>query len=90
MRIRSLLARERFDVVYAYHLRSGQYLSNVEHSARILDLKPVQTLNLERMKIYVSSFWMKQLYRAEYTRVAQYEPELARMSTARRSTPAPN
>ena len=77
-RIRRLLSRERFDVVYAYHLRSGQYLDSVSGSARILDLKPVQTLNLERMKNFVSSFWLKRLYRAEYDRVARYEPNLVR------------
>jgi sugar transferase (PEP-CTERM/EpsH1 system associated) len=77
-RIQRLLQEEPFDVAYAYHLRSGQYLLNADRCPRVLDLKPVQTLNLKRMKQHVSNPVQRLLYRLEHRRVESYEPALVR------------
>jgi hypothetical protein len=77
-RIRELLRREPFDLVYGYHLRTGQYLKNVVGCPRVFDLKPVQTLNLRRMQEHVSDPLKKLMYRIEYDRVRRYERGLVR------------
>ncbi len=77
-RIRELFETEEFDVAYGYHLRSGQYLEGVTQCPRVLDLKPVQTLNLERMKDHVSNPLKRLLYNIEHRRVQRYEPKLVR------------
>ncbi len=77
-RIQKLLQEDDFDVAYAYHLRAGQYLEEVSHCPRVLDLKPVQSLNLERMKQHIHDPVRRLLYRAEHRRVKSYEPALVR------------
>lgn len=75
-RLRAMVAAGEVDVVYGYHLRSAQYLAGLP-CPKVLDLKPVQSLNLRRMKEYVSSFLRRKLYDFEYQRVARYEPHVA-------------
>ncbi len=76
LRVRQTVRRHKIDVAYAYHMRSGQYLSGEDACPCVLDLKPVQTLNLQRMKAHVSNPLRKALYASEYRRVKDYEPSL--------------
>lgn len=77
-RVHQLLEEQEFDAAYAYHLRSGQYLVDANQCPRVLDLKPVQSLNLERMRKHVSNPLMRLIYRLEHRRVQSYEPNLVR------------
>lgn len=77
-KLRELMDDGNVDVVYAYHLRSGQYLAGVDRCPKVLDLKPVQSLNLRRMKDHVRGSFKRLLYRLEYHRVKAYEPALVR------------
>lgn len=77
-RVNQLLEEEHFDAAYAYHLRSGQYLVDAKQCPRVLDLKPVQSLNLERMRKHVSNPLLRLIYRLEHRRVRTYEPDLVR------------
>ena len=77
-RIAQVIEEERIEVAYGYHLRSAQYLEKIDACPRILDLKPVQSLNLRRMKDHVSNPIRKLVYKAEHRRVHRYEPRLAR------------
>ena len=80
-RLQQLLATENFDVLYGYHLRSAQYLQVPQPRLstpplRVLDLKPVQSLNLRRMKEHFRSPVKRLLYQEECRRVVKYEPHV--------------
>lgn len=75
-RVKEILEEDEIDVAYAYHLRSGQYLTDRNSCSRALDLKPVQTLNLKRMRDHIASPIKRMLYDLEYQRVKQYESHL--------------
>ncbi len=77
-RIAQVIREEQIELAYGYHLRSAQYLKKVSTCPRILDLKPVQSLNLRRMKDHVSNPFRKFVYKQECDRVSRYEPQLAR------------
>ncbi len=77
-RIARLIEEEQIDLAYGYHLRSAQYLADINACPRVLDLKPVQTLNLKRMKDHVSSPIQRLLFKTEFRRVRRYEPEVVR------------
>lgn len=64
------------DLVYGYHLRTSQYISNISKCPKVLDLKPVQILNMRRMKENVSSPVKKAIYALEYKRVKKYETSI--------------
>ena len=76
-RIRQVVEEEQIDVVYGYHLRSAQYLDRITERPTVLDLKPVQTLNLGRMKRHISNPVRRFLYGSEFRRVRKYEPAVA-------------
>lgn len=80
-RLQQLLSTEHFDVLYGYHLRSAQYVTlpaSRQESVpfRVLDLKPVQSLNLRRMKKHFRSPIKRLLYQEECRRVVKYEPRV--------------
>ncbi len=75
-KVQQLIEEENIDVAYCYHLRSGQYLSTTLRCPRVLDLKPVQSLNLRRMKNHVTNPLKRLIYQLEYKRTRKYEPEL--------------
>ena len=77
-RIQQLIEEEQIELAYGYHLRSAQYLAGIDACPRILDLKPVQTLNLRRMKDHVTNPLRKLVYKTEFNRVRRYETRIAR------------
>lgn len=75
-RIQQVIEEEQIDVAYGYHLRSAQYLDQIRGLPTVLDLKPVQTLNLQRMKDHISNPVRRALYQTEFRRVRNYEPSV--------------
>jgi polysaccharide biosynthesis protein PslH len=76
-----LAAREhRYDIAYAYYIRSAEALVAVNEpvGARFLALQVSQTLNTDRLAQNAAKWWERLFYRIEHRRMAAYEARVWR------------
>jgi polysaccharide biosynthesis protein PslH len=81
-RVRELVAGERYDLAYAYYIRSAEAL-RAAHGAdpalvTFMALQLSQTLNTERLARTAATPWDRLFYRFETRRMAGYEARLWR------------
>jgi len=71
---------QRYDVAYAYYIRSAEALLavDVRVPARFLALQVSQTLNTERLAQNAAKWWERLFYRIEHRRMAAYEARIWR------------
>lgn len=73
-KLKELLAKERYDIVYAFHIRMAPYLQICSNTYRILDLTDAVSLFMNRLYNYVP-WYKKPLYSIEIGRLQKYERE---------------
>jgi len=76
-KVKQVIAEERIDLAYGYHLRSSQYLSELETLPRVIALQPAQILHFGRRHKLTRNPVLRTIYGMEYRRLMGYEAELA-------------
>jgi sugar transferase (PEP-CTERM/EpsH1 system associated) len=76
-KVRQVVAEEGIDLAYGYHLRSGQYLAEMDSIPRVIALQPAQILNFARRYKLTRNPVLRTLYGMEYRRLMGYEADLA-------------
>jgi glycosyltransferase involved in cell wall biosynthesis len=76
--VREMAAIRRYDLAYAYYIRSAEALRGLEGlvTARVLALQLSQTLNTERLAANAARSWERLFYRVESRRMAAYEARI--------------
>ena len=79
-RVRELVAARRYDMAYAYYIRSAEALREARRArpdlATFMALQLSQTLNTERLARTAATPWERLFYRFETRRMAAYEARL--------------
>lgn len=70
-----ILDKEKFDLVYIFHLRMAQYLLNRNDLYRVLDLTDAVSLFIARLLKY-AKWYAKPFYFLELSRLKEYEQQL--------------
>ena len=80
--VREVAAGRRYDLAYAYYIRSAEALRGLEAlvPVRFLALQLSQTLNTERLARNAARWWERLFYRAESRRMAAYEARIWRIA----------
>jgi sugar transferase (PEP-CTERM/EpsH1 system associated) len=65
------------DIIYAYHMRVGNYIEPYRDRARVLAIQNSLTLNYRRLAKYAPNFWRKIFYTIEYHKLLKSEAKLA-------------
>jgi glycosyltransferase involved in cell wall biosynthesis len=76
-KVRQVVAEEEIDLAYGYHLRSGQYLAELDSIPRVIALQPAQILHFGRRYKLTHNPVLRALYGMEYRRLIGYEAEVA-------------
>jgi len=76
-KVKQVIAEEQIELAYGYHLRSGQYLADIDSIPRVLAIQPAQILHFGRRYELTRNPIMRALYGMEYGRLKGYERELA-------------
>lgn len=66
------------DLLYAYHMRVGNYIEAYRDRARVLAIQNSLTLNYRRLAKYAPNLWRKIFYLIEYHKLRRTEAKLAR------------
>ncbi len=76
--VREVAAGRRYDLAYAYYIRSAEALRGLEGlvPVRFLALQLSQTLNTERLARNAARWWERLFYRLESRRMAAYESRI--------------
>jgi sugar transferase (PEP-CTERM/EpsH1 system associated) len=77
-KVKQVIAEERIEMAYGYHLRSGQYLAELDSIPRVLAIQPAQILHFGRRYELTHNPLMRAVYGMEYRRLIGYEVELAK------------
>jgi glycosyltransferase involved in cell wall biosynthesis len=77
-KVRQIISEEEIEIAYGYHLRSGQFLANMNSIPRVIAIQPAQTLHFRRRYEFSRNPVLRVLYRMEYKRLTGYEADLAR------------
>ncbi|HTW50219.1 MAG TPA: glycosyltransferase [Acidobacteriaceae bacterium] len=76
-KVRQIIAEEQIELAYGYHLRSGQFLADLNSIPRVLAIQPAQILHFGRRFRLTNSPFLRLLYGMEYLRLRGYEAEVA-------------
>ncbi|MGB9146559.1 MAG: glycosyltransferase [Acidobacteriaceae bacterium] len=76
-KVRQIIAEERIELAYGYHLRSGQFLADLDSIPRVLAIQPAQILHFGRRYQLTHNPVLRLLYGMEYRRLRGYEAEVA-------------
>lgn len=76
-KVRQIISEEKIEIVYGYHLRSGQFLADINSIPRVIAIQPAQTLHFRRRHEFSRNPVLRALYRMEYERLTGYEADLA-------------
>jgi len=76
-KVKQVIAEEEIDLAYGYHLRSGQYLADVDSIPRVIALQPAQILHFGRRHKLTHNPVLRALYGMEYRRLVGYEERVA-------------
>lgn len=76
--VREVAAGHRYDLAYAYYIRSAEALRGLDGlvPVRFLALQLSQTLNTERLARNAARWWERLFYRLESRRMAAYESRI--------------
>ena len=76
-KVKQVIAEERIEMAYGYHLRSGQFLADVNSIPRVIAIQPAQILHFGRRYKLTRNPVMRAIYGMEYRRLIGYEVGLA-------------
>lgn len=76
-KVKQVVAEERIDMAYGYHLRSGQFLADLDSIPRVLAIQPAQILHFGRRYELTHNPVLRTVYGMEYRRLIGYEAKLA-------------
>ena len=76
-KVKQVIAEERIEMAYGYHLRSGQFLADLDSTSRVLAIQPAQILHFGRRYKLTRNPIMRAIYWIEYRRLIGYELNLA-------------
>jgi hypothetical protein len=81
--VREAAGGRRYDLAYAYYIRSAEALRGLEGlvPVRVLALQLSQTLNTERLAANAARLWERLFYRVESRRMAAYESRIWQMGS---------
>lgn len=65
------------DLIYAYHMRVGNYIEPYRDRVRVLAIQNSLTLNYRRLAKYAPNWWRKIFYSIEYNKLRKSEAKLA-------------
>ena len=77
-KVKEVVAEERIEMAYGYHLRSGQFLAELNSIPRVIAIQPAQILHFGRRHELTRNPLMKAIYGMEHRRLIGYEANLAR------------
>lgn len=75
--VEKVVVEERIDLAYGYHLRSGQFLADLDFIPRVIAIQPAQILHFGRRYELTRNPVMRAIYGIEYRRLIGYEMSLA-------------
>jgi sugar transferase (PEP-CTERM/EpsH1 system associated) len=75
--VRQVIAEERIELAYGYHLRAGQFLADVNSIPRVLAIQPAQILHFGRRYRLTHNPVLRMVYGMEYRRLQGYESQVA-------------
>ena len=81
-KVKQVIAEEAIDLAYAYHLRSGQFLADLNSIPRVIAVQPAQVLHFGRRFQLTHNPIMRSIYGIEYRRLIGYEVKLAQKFTS--------
>lgn len=81
-KVKQVIAEERIEMAYGYHLRSGQFLSDLNSIPRVIAIQPAQILHFGRRFELTRNPVMRTIYGMEYRRLVGYEADLAQKFTS--------
>ena len=81
-KVKQVIAEEKIDLAYGYHLRSGQFLSDMDSIPRVIAIQPAQVLHFGRRYQLTHNPIMRAIYGIEYRRLIGYEVKLAQKFTS--------
>jgi polysaccharide biosynthesis protein PslH len=76
-KVKQVIAEEQIEMAYGYHLRSGQFLADVNSIPRVIAIQPAQILHFGRRYKLTHNPVMRAIYGIEYRRLIGYEVGLA-------------
>jgi len=77
-KVKQVVAEEHIEMAYGYHLRSGQFLADIDSIPRVLAIQPAQILHFRRRYELTHNPVLRALYGMEYRRLIGYEVEVAK------------
>jgi sugar transferase (PEP-CTERM/EpsH1 system associated) len=75
--VKQVIAEERIEMAYGYHLRSGQFLADLNSIPRVIAIQPAQILHFGRRYKLSRNPFLRAIYGVEYRRLIGYEVGLA-------------
>jgi sugar transferase (PEP-CTERM/EpsH1 system associated) len=81
-KVKQVIAEERIEIAYGYHLRSGQFLADLNSIPRVIAIQPAQILHFGRRYELTHNLVMRAIYGMEYRRLIGYEADLAQKFTS--------
>jgi glycosyltransferase involved in cell wall biosynthesis len=76
-KVKQVIAEERIEMAYGYHLRSGQFLAEQNSIPRVIAIQPAQILHFGRRYKLTHNPVMRAIYGMEYRRLIGYEVRFA-------------
>ncbi len=76
--VKRVVAEDRIELGYAYHLRSGQFLADATNIPRVIAIQPAQVLHFGRRYQLTHNPILRMAYGVEHRRLIGYEAALAR------------
>jgi polysaccharide biosynthesis protein PslH len=76
-KVRQIIAEERIELAYGYHLRAGQFLAGIDSIPRVLAIQPAQILHFGRRCLLTHNPVLRLVYGMEYRRLLGYEADVA-------------
>lgn len=75
--VKRVIAEEQIELAYGYHLRSGQFLADVNSIPRVIAIHPAQVLHFGRRHELTHNPILRTVYGIEWGRLIGYEAVLA-------------
>jgi glycosyltransferase involved in cell wall biosynthesis len=76
-KVKQVIAEEKIEMAYGYHLRSGQFLADLDSIPRVIAIQPAQVLHFGRRYKLTRNPVLRAIYGMEYRRLHGYEVNLA-------------
>lgn len=76
-KISKIVAREKLDLIYVFHLRAAQYVSEISGPYKVLDFTDAVSLLLQRLLPH-AKIYLKPVYYREWLTTRRYEARIAK------------